>query len=98
MVRTLTGIGFALALVGTAHAQDQQVAVKIDGKSHRALQAEIYRAAEQVCAAGPAATSLAQADTACFEATYADALHKLRATPGIVQTAYRSEASSAGLH
>lgn len=94
MLRTLTGIGFALALVGTAHAQDQ-VTVKLDGKTPRAIRAEIYRAAEKVCA--NAASSFDPVDSACIDATYTDALRQLRATPRFEQTAYSVQARPIGL-
>ncbi len=86
MVRTLTGIGFALALVGSAHAQDAQVTVKLDGKTHNAIRSELYRAAEQVCTEVPSAFE--PLDTSCVEATYQQALHQLRASPRLERTAY----------
>ncbi len=86
MVRTLTGIGLALALVGSAHAQDAQITVKLDGKSHTAIRSALYRAAQQVCAADPSAFE--PLDTSCVEATYQQALHQLRASPRLERTAY----------
>ena len=94
MIRTLTGIGFALALVGSAHAQDTQITVNLNGKSPKAVRAEIYRAAEKVCASN--ADVFDPADTACVEATYSQALQQLRATPRVERTAY-IQASPTGL-
>jgi hypothetical protein len=94
MIRTLTGIGFALALVGSAHAQDAQVAVKLDGKSPSAIRSELYRAAEKVCAED--ASAFEPVDSACVEATYTQALQQLRATPRVERTAY-IQASPTGL-
>ena len=71
MVRTLTAFGLTLALVGAAHAQDAQIAVKVDGKSHGAVRAELYHAAEKVCAKDTSAFD--PVDEACVEATYRDA-------------------------
>ncbi len=93
MLRTLTGIGFALALVGTAHAQDQ-VTVKLDGKTPRAVRAEIYRAAEKVCANVDALDGV---DSTCVEASYSEALRQLRVVPRIEQTAYSVQARPIGL-
>ena len=95
MIRTLTGIGFALALVGSAHAQDAQVTVTLDGKSHSTIRSELYRAAEKVCAEDGSA--FAPVDTACVEATYTQAMKQLRAaTPRVERTAY-IQASPTGL-
>ena len=94
MIRTLTAIGFALALVGTAHAQDTQVTVKLDGKSHRAVRSEIYRAAEKVCASDISAFD--PVDTTCVEASYTEAMRQLRATPRVERTAF-VQASPTGL-
>ena len=94
MIRTLTGIGFALALVGSAHAQTQQVTVRLDGKSHRAVRSEIYHAAEKVCASETDAFD--SVDDACVEATYSQALRQLKAVPGVERTAF-VQASPAGL-
>ena len=91
MVRTLTGIGFALALVGSAHAQDAQIAVKLDGKSHSAVRSEIYRAAQQVCAED--SNTFEPGDMSCVEATYQQALHQLKAAPRIERTAQAYPAS-----
>ena len=93
MIRTLTGIGFALALVGSAHAQEQQVTIKLDGKSPRAVRTELYHAAEKVCASDADFNAV---DDACVEATYSQALQQLRAAPKVQRTAYM-EASPAGL-
>ena len=94
MVRTLTAIGLALALVGSAHAQDAQVTVKLDGKSHGAIRSELYRAAEQVCASS--SDAFEPVDMSCVEATYQQALHQLRAAPRVERTAY-IQASPTGL-
>ncbi len=92
MVRTLTGIGFALALVGSAHAQDTQVIVNLDGKSHSAVRSEVYRAAEKVCASD----AFDPVDVTCIEATYHQAMQQLRAAPKVERTAY-VQASPPGL-
>ena len=94
MIRTLTAFGFALALVGSAHAQDGQISVKLDGKSPRVVRIELYRAAEKVCASE---TALDPVDTACVEASYQQALQQLHATPRAERTAF-VQASPAGLH
>ena len=94
MVRTLTGIGFALALVGTAHAQEPQVAVKLGGKSRSAIRSEIYHAAEKVCSSDISAFD--PADTTCVEAAYEQAMQQLRATARVERTAY-VQASPTGL-
>jgi hypothetical protein len=94
MIRTLTGIGFALALVGSAHAQDTQVTVKLDGKSHSAIRSELYRAAQKVCAED--ASAFEPVDTTCVEATYTNAVQQLRAMPRVERTAY-VQASPTGL-
>ena len=85
MVRSLTAIGIVLALVGSAHAQDRQVTVRLDGKSHRQVRSELYRAAQQVCASE---NDLNMLDSTCVEATYADAMHQLHVAPRVQQTAY----------
>ena len=94
MIRTLTAFGFALALVGSAHAQDGQIAVKLDGKSPRIIRTELYRAAEKVCASNNAFDSV---DTTCVEASYQQALQQLRSAPRAERTAF-VQASPAGLH
>ena len=87
MTRTLTAIGLALGLVGTAHAQAQQVTVSLVGKSHAAVRSEIYHAAQSVC--GHADQMLDPVDTACIEATYDQAMRQLRATPRAARIAYQ---------
>jgi hypothetical protein len=91
MIRTLTAIGIALALVGSAHAQDQ-VTVHIAGKSQAAVRSELYRAAEAVCTP---ANELDTRDDVCIEATYSQALHQLHAahpteTAAVETVAYTS--------
>ncbi len=86
MLRPLAAIGITLALVGSAHAQEQNVVVTLHGKSHAAVRSEIYRAAEKVCAAG--LTSFDGSDQACVEATYSDAMRQLRASPRAERVAY----------
>lgn len=76
MIRTLTGIGFALALVGSAHAQDSQVTVRLDGKSYDAIRSELHHAAQQVCTDTSNVTAVV--DTTCFETSYSQAMKKLR--------------------
>ena len=88
MFHKLTGIGLALALVGSAHAQDAQLTVKLDGKSPRAVRTELYHAAEKVCA--QYATAFESTDMTCVEATYSDALQQLRATAHVERTAYNT--------
>ena len=95
MLRTLTGFGFALALVGSAHAQDTQVTVQLDGKSRSAVRSELYRAAEKVCASDT--TALNPVDATCVEATYQQAVEQLRPPARIEHTAY-VQASSTGIH
>ena len=86
MLRTLTGIGIGLALVGSAHAQDR-IVVTLQGKSMKDLRAELYRAAENVCADPAAGQSLV--DSSCVESTYGAALRQLRgARPQLQRTAY----------
>ncbi|MHB8283289.1 MAG: hypothetical protein ACYDD1_01290 [Caulobacteraceae bacterium] len=74
MIRSLTAIGFALALVGTAHAES---AVKIEttGKTVRQVHAEIYQAAKQVCA-GADHYDLASGNE-CVELTYQNGLAQM---------------------
>ena len=74
MLRTLTGIGIGLALVGSAHAQDR-ITVDVQGKSPRAVRAEVYRAAEDVCARQD--TNAYDASD-CVEDTYSNALQQFR--------------------
>jgi hypothetical protein len=92
MVRTLTGFGLALVLVGSAHAQEQHITVKLDGKTHRAIRAEIYQAAQTVCADQ---THLYDTvDMTCVEATYDQAIQQLRTAPRVERTAYMQSASN----
>ena len=86
MLRSLTAIGITLALVGSAHAQEQNVTVALQGKSHAAVRSEIYRAAETVCAADH--TALDSVDYSCIEATYSDAMNKLRTSLTAQRIAY----------
>ncbi len=83
MLRSLTALGFALALVGTAHAEPQ---VKIDaaGKSAKQLHAEMYQAAKQVCA-GPDGLA---SDSACVELTYRNALAQLHSRTAMRKVNY----------
>ena len=92
MVRTLTGIGFALALVGSAHAQDTQVTVSLAGKSQHEVRLELQRAAEKVCA-----SNLNALDTSCVEDAYVQALQDLKAAQKADHHVY-AEASAARLH
>ena len=92
MVRTLTGFGLALALVGSAHAQEQHITVKLDGKTHGAIRTEIYRAAQAVCANQASPYDLVDSD--CVEATYSQAIQQLRTAPRVERTAYAQPASS----
>ena len=92
MVRTLTGFGLALALVGSAHAQAQHITVKLDGKTHSAIRTEIYRAAQTVCTDQ---TNLYDpVDMTCVEATYDQAIQQLRTAPRVERTAYIQSASN----
>ena len=91
MLRSLAAIGITLALVGSAHAQTQNVVVTLQGKSHAAVRSEIYKAAQTVCSAG--FTSYEGPDQGCIEATYADAMHQLRAFPKAERIAYVIPAS-----
>ncbi len=87
MKHTLTAIGLALALVGSAHAQDAQetqITVRLNGQPQRELLKEIYHAAEQVCVGQPAS----DLDSECVEATYGQALRQLRAKPQAERAAY----------
>ena len=86
MVRTLTALGFALALVGSAHAQDARIVVSLDGKSHGAIRSEIYRAAEKVCTND--SNAVAVVDTTCVEASYFQAMQQLRTAYRVEHTAY----------
>lgn len=94
MIRTLAGLGLTLALVGSAHAQDTQLTVSTYGKSRSVVRAELYRAAEKVCASD--ANLFDPSDATCVEETYARALQQLRAAPRVERTAY-VEASPASL-
>lgn len=92
MIRSLTAFGLALALVGSAHAQDK-VTVSLAGKSHAAVRADLYRAAQAVCTSDDV---LDLRDDACVEATYSVAIQQLHAArPAAVQHASVA-ASSAG--
>ena len=77
MLRSLTGIGIALALVGSAHAQEQQISVRLDGKSPRVLRAELYRAAQKVCTGH--AVEAFEEDSICVRDSYEEALARARA-------------------
>ena len=77
MICKLAGIGMALALVGSAHAQDR-IVVATQGKSTKDIKAELYRAAVAVCADTGAGPGLVDPD--CVESTYGAALHQLRGT------------------
>ena len=92
MQRPLTAIGIALALVGSAHAQEQQVTVSLHGKSHAAIRTELHRAAEQVCYVS--GSVLDSVDTSCVEATYEDALRQMRTRMRLQQTALAQPAPS----
>lgn len=70
MLRTLAGIGIGLALVGSAHAQDQ-VTVNALGKSPKTVRTELYRAAQNVCANQE--SDIFQTSY-CVSDTYSDAL------------------------
>jgi hypothetical protein len=94
MIRSLTAIGIALALVGSAHAQDK-VTVSIAGKSHAAVRADLYRAAEAVCTSDD---GLDLRDDACVEATYSVAIQQLHAArPAPIQrAAYATQPAASG--
>jgi hypothetical protein len=96
MLRTLTGLGIALALVGSAHAQDQ-IVITTHGKSEPTLKAELYQAARNVCT--DTVSDAALVDSQCVEATYVAALQQLHAArPAALQrTAYQARTSSTGL-
>jgi hypothetical protein len=74
MLRPLTAIGFALALVGVAHAEPQ-VRINAVGKTVKQLHSEIYKAAKQVCA-GADHYDLASGNE-CVELTYQNGLAQL---------------------
>jgi hypothetical protein len=74
MLRSLTAIGFALALVGTAHAEPQ-VRINAVGKTVKQLHSEIYQAAKQVCA-GADHYDLSSGNE-CVELTYQNGLAQL---------------------
>ena len=75
MLRTLAGIGIGLALVGSAHAQDQAT-INVTGKSPRAVRAEIYRTAKDLCARQQ--TDMFQTES-CVQDSYSDALQQFQA-------------------
>ena len=74
MLRPLTAIGFALALVGVAHAEPQ-VRINAVGKTVKQLHSEIYKAAKQVCA-GADHYDLASGNE-CVELTYQNGLAQM---------------------
>jgi hypothetical protein len=94
MLRPLTAIGFALALVGTAHAETQ---VKINpvGKSSKQLHAELYRAAKQVCAdTDPYDLG---SESACVELTYQNALAQLHGRAAVRKVNYVAQTNETAL-
>ena len=64
--------------------------VKLQGKSHSAVRAELYRAAESVCANSPN-TALDGVDSGCVEATYSAAMRQLKIVSRPGQTALQSD-------
>ncbi len=83
MLRPLTALGFALALVGTAHAEPQ-VKINAVGKSVQQLHAEMYQAAKQVCADSSDLAS----ESACVELTYRNALAQLHSRTAMRKVNY----------
>ena len=81
MFRTLTGIGFALALVGSVHAE-QRVVISTAGQSQAQIRTQIYKAAQAVCNNSDMAYSALQSglDESCVNAAYHDGLRQLYAS------------------
>ncbi len=92
MLRTLAGIGIGLALVGSAHAQDQ-ISVTLAGKSPGAVRAELYRSAKAVCSRQEAESLDTLQDPDCVEQTYITALQQFRTWQ---RTAYPVQTASRG--
>jgi hypothetical protein len=94
MLRQLTAIGFALALVGTAHAETQ---VKINpvGKSSKQLHAELYQAAKRVCAETDA--YYLASESACVDLTYQNALAQLHGRASVRKVNYVAQTNEAAL-
>jgi hypothetical protein len=94
MLRSLTVIGFALALVGTAHAEPV-VKIQTSGKTVRQVHAEIYKAAKQVCASADN-YDLASGN-ACVELTYQNGLAQLSGHAAAQKVNYVAQSGGAVL-
>lgn len=96
IVRTLAGFGAALALVGLVHAQEPQVTVSLQGKSHAQVRADLYHAAQKVCSEGGSPFDMR--DVTCVDETYAYSLGQLhRAHARLQRTALETQPAPASL-
>jgi hypothetical protein len=96
MLRTFAGVGAALALVGSAHAQDPSSVTARHATGRAAVRQDLYRAAQAACLHGRAARALR--DVTCVDETYRFNLYRLDAAAARPQqTAMQTRLAPVGL-